>query len=91
MIPAPPNPILEKLLTVSAERHMPCHETMRDRNFAIPHIPKSKHAAEAKLLADQLHSMRERRKIAPWPLREIIAIVLARLGVGVITSKSGEW
>ncbi len=78
-------------VAVPAESHMPCHETMRDRNFAIPHIPKSKYAAEAKLLADRFHSTRERRKTGPGPLREIIAIVLARLGVGVITSKSVEW
>jgi transposase len=83
--------ILDKLLAFHVEHGTPCQDTMRDLNYAITHIPKSEHAAEAKPLADRLQSKRERGKTGPQPLREIIAIVLARLGVGVIPSTpSGE-
>jgi transposase len=77
--------ILEKLLAFHVEHQTPMQEAMRDLNYAISHIPKSEYAAEAKPLADRLQA-RERGKSGPQPLREIIAIVLARLGVGVIPS-----
>jgi transposase len=83
--------ILDKLIAFHVEHGTPCQEMMRDLHHAITHIPKSEHAAEAKPLADRLQSSRERGKTGPQPLREIIAIVLARLGVGVIPSNpSGE-
>ena len=66
-------------------------ETMRDLHYAITHIPKSEHAAEAKPLHERMQPTRERGKMGPQPIRELIAIVLARLGVGVINSNpSGE-
>jgi hypothetical protein len=60
-------------------------------NYVITHIPKSEHAAEAKPLQERLASTRERPKTGPRPIRELIAIVLARLGVGMINSNpSGD-
>ena len=60
-------------------------------SYTISHIPKSVHAAEAKPLQEYLRTPRERGKSGPQRLCEIIAIVLVRLGVGVIPSNpSGE-
>jgi transposase len=83
--------ILDKLLAFHVEHETPMQETMRDLHHAITHIPKTEHAAEAKPLQERMQSMRERPKTGPQPIREAIAIVLARLGVGVINLKpSGE-
>jgi transposase len=76
--------ILDKLLAFHVEHETPMQETMRDLHHAITHIPKTEHAAEAKPLQERMQSMRERPKTGPQPIREAIAIVLARLGVGVI-------
>jgi len=83
--------ILDKLLAFHVEQQTPMQETMRDLHYAITHIPKSEHAAEAKPLHERMQTTRERGKKGPQPIRELIAIVLARLGVGVINSNpSGE-
>lgn len=83
--------ILDKLLAFHVEQQTPMQETMRDLHYAITHIPKSEHAAEAKPLHERMQPTRERGKMGPQPIRELIAIVLARLGVGVINSNpSGE-
>jgi hypothetical protein len=83
--------ILDKLLAFHVEHQTPMQDTMRDLHHTVTHIPKSEYAAEAKPLQERMQSTRERGKSGPQPLRELIAIVLARLGVGVITSNpSGE-
>ena len=83
--------ILDKLLAFHVEHQTPMQDTMRDLHYAITHIPKAEHAAEAKPLQERLQSTRERGKTGPQPIREAIAIVLARLGVGVINSNpSGD-
>lgn len=83
--------ILDKLLAFHVEHQTPMQETMRDLHYAITHIPKSEHAAEAKPLQERMQTTRERGKTGPQPIRELIAIILARLGVGMIESKpSGE-
>ena len=83
--------ILDKLLAFHVEHQTSMQETMRDLHYAITHIPKSEHAAEAKPLHERMQPTRERGKMGPQPIRELIAIVLARLGVGVINSNpSGE-
>jgi transposase len=83
--------ILDKLLAFHVEHQTPMQETMRDLHYAITHIPKAEHAAEAKPLHERMQTTRERGRTGPQPIRELIAIVLARLGVGVINSNpSGE-
>jgi hypothetical protein len=48
------------------------------------------HAAEAEPLAQRLRTTRTFAKKGPQPLAEILAIVLARLGVGMLPSKPSE-
>jgi hypothetical protein len=84
------NYILQKLLAFHVEHQTPMHDTMRDLHQTITHIPKSEHAAEAKPLQERMQGTK-RGKTGPQPIREAIAIVLARLGVGVINSNpSGD-
>jgi transposase len=83
--------ILDKLLAFHVAHQTPWPEVLRDLQNAIDQIPKSEHAAEAKPLADRILATRERGKTGPQPLSEILAIVLARLGVGMLPSTpSGE-
>ena len=48
------------------------------------------HTAEAQPLADKLRTARKGGKRGPQPLSEILAIVLARLGVGALPSTPSE-
>jgi transposase len=78
--------ILEKLIAFHVEHHTPCQDYLQDLNYAINHIPKKEYAAEAKPLAERLQEAQDRGKKGPQPLSEILPIVLARLGVGVLPS-----
>jgi transposase len=83
--------VLDKLLAFHMAHQTPWPEVLRDLQNATNQIPKSEYAAEAKPLADRIVAARERGKTGPQPLSEILAIVLARLGVGMIPSTpSGE-
>jgi hypothetical protein len=62
---------------------------MSDLQSAIEQVPVKEHAAEAKPLHEQLNELL--RKKGPQPLRDILPVVLARLGLGSIQSpESGE-
>ena len=78
--------ILEKLIAFHVEHQTPCKEYLQDLNYEINQIPQKEHAAEAKPLADRLQEVQDRGRKGPQPLSEIIPIVLARLGIGVIPS-----
>jgi transposase len=85
--------ILDKLLAFHTEHQTPIEQMMRDLQQALEHVPVKEHAAEAQPLAERLEkeSRGRRRAAGPRPLREALAIVLARLGVGCLQSKeSGE-
>lgn len=83
--------ILDKLLAFHLERDTPWPTILADLHEAIAQIPGKEHAAEAKPLADKLGAKRKGGKKGPQPLSELLAIVLARLGVGMLSSKeSGE-
>lgn len=82
--------ILDKLLAFHLEHQTPYEQIMRDLHHAAAWIPIKEHAAEAKPLADRLSATRTARKKGPQPLAEILAIVLARLGVGMLPSKPSE-
>jgi hypothetical protein len=57
---------------------------------AIDQIPVKEHAAEAQPLTEQFEAIKD-RKPGPKLLRDILPIVLARLGVGAVQSpESGE-
>jgi transposase len=83
--------ILDKLLAFHTEHGTPWPDTLRDLHNAIDQIPVRYHADEARPLGDRQREARKSRKKGPQPLSEILAEVLARLGVGGVSSTpSGE-
>jgi transposase len=81
--------ILRKLSAFHEEHESSPAEIMSDLQSAIEQVPVKEHAAEAKPLHEQLNELL--RKKGPQPLRDILPVVLARLGLGSIQSpESGE-
>jgi transposase len=81
--------ILDKLLAFHREHNTPWDQTLADLNRTVQHLPVKEHAAEAKPLAEQLHDFTRRHPgpSGPQLLGDILAIVLARLGVGRVQSR----
>ncbi len=85
------NYILDKLLAFHMTHHTPWGEIQQDLDQALLHVPPSEHQAEAQPLLDRMRAAGAGRKQGPQPLSEILPLVLARLGVGAVTSApSGE-
>jgi transposase len=64
---------------------------LRDLHAAIEQLPTDEHAAEAQPLQEELQRIQDGRRRGPQPLGDILPVVLARLGVGVVQSgESGE-
>jgi transposase len=83
--------ILDKLSAFHRDHDTPVAELLRDLQAAIGHVPQREHAAEAKPLHEELQRIQEGRRRGPQLLGDILPIVLARLGVGVVQSEeSGE-
>jgi len=83
--------ILHKLNVFHQEHDTGSAELLRDLQAAIGHVPVREHAAEAKPLHEELQRIHDGRRRGPQPLADILPIVLARLGVGVVQSaESGE-
>jgi len=82
--------ILDKLLAFHLEHQTPYEQILRDLHHAFAQIPIKEHAAEAAPLAQRLRTTRTFAKKGPQPLAEILAIVLARLGVGMLPSTPSE-
>jgi transposase len=83
--------ILDKLSAFHREHDTGMTELMRDLHAAITQLPQREYAAEAKPLADELQKIQDGGRRGPQLLGDILPIVLARLGVGVIQStESGE-
>jgi hypothetical protein len=83
--------LLDKLSAFHVAHGTPVPELLRDLQAAIGHVPLREHAAEAKPLQEELQKIQDGRRRGPQPLADILPIVLARLGVGVIAStESGE-
>ncbi len=80
--------ILDKLLAFHREHDTPWDQALADLNRTIRQIPVKEYAAEAKPLAERLHDFTRPHPgpKGPQPLGDILAIVLARLGVGRIQS-----
>ena len=78
--------ILDKLLAFHLEHQTPYQQSLRDLNLAFTQIPAKEHAAEAQPLIDRQRTARRGRARGPQPIGEILAIVLARLGVGALPS-----
>lgn len=83
--------ILDKLNGFHAEHETPLADIMTDLHNAIEQIPAKEHAAEARPLQEKLQASPNDRQRGPQLLRDILVIVLARLGVGSVQSpESGE-
>jgi transposase len=83
--------ILDKLNAFHRDHDTGMTEVLRDLQAAVGHIPSGEYAAEAKPLAAELQKIREGGRRGPQMLGDILPIVLARLGVGVVKSTgSGE-
>jgi transposase len=81
--------ILQKLTAFHEEHQTLAPELLRDLQNATEQIPVKEHAAEAKPLHERLNEML--RKPGPQLLRDILPVVLARLGLGSVQSpESGE-
>jgi transposase len=85
------NYILDKLLAFHNEHDTPWEPTLRDLHLALEQLPAKEHQAEAEPLLDkqraaQKRSNRTAGKTGPQPIGELLAIVLARLGVGALPS-----
>jgi transposase len=82
--------ILDKLLAFHLDHDTPYEHALRDLHLATAQIPVKEHPAEAQPLIDRQRAARQRAKRGPQPFDEILAIVLARLGVGALPSTPSE-
>jgi hypothetical protein len=83
--------ILDKLSAFHTEHGTPMPEVLRDLQAAVGQLPQREHAAEAQPLHEELQRIQDGHRRGPQLLGDILPIVLARLGVGVIQStESGE-
>jgi transposase len=83
--------ILDKLSAFHRAHDTGVAELMRDLQAAVSQIPARDYAAEAGPLAEELRKIQDGHRRGPQLLGDILPIVLARLGVGVIQSpESGE-
>ena len=83
--------ILDKLTAFHREHDTGMADVLRDLQAAIGQLPPRAYAAEAKPLAEELQRIQDGHRRGPQVLGDILPIVLARLGVGVIQStESGE-
>jgi transposase len=83
--------ILEKLTAFHREHDTGMVEVLRDLQAAISHVPPREYAAEAKPLQDEYRKIQDGRRRGPQLLGDILPIVFARLGVGLVSSnESGE-
>src|SRR5438128_94913 len=83
--------ILDKLTAFHRAHDTGMVEVLRDLQAAIGQVPPRAHAAEAKPLQEELQRIHDGHRRGPQVLGDILPIVLARLGVGVVQSpESGE-
>jgi transposase len=83
--------ILDKLNAFHREHGTGIAEVLRDLQSAIGQLPSREYAAEAKPLQQEMQRIQEGRRRGPQLLGDILPIVFARLGVGVVQSnESGE-
>ena len=83
--------VLEKLMTFHREHDTEASALLRDLQAALAQVPKTEHRAEAVPLAEELDKIHNGGRRGPQILGDILPIVLARLGVGMVqSSTSGE-
>ena len=84
--------ILDKLLTFQREHDMPMTQRQHDLLEAVQQLPSALYADEAQPLAEQLQALHaaRRRRAGPALLGDILPLVLEKLGVGGVQSKTSE-
>jgi hypothetical protein len=83
--------ILDKRTAFHREHETGMVELLRDLQAAIGQLPTRAYAAEAKPLPDEWQKTQGGRRRGPQVLGDMLPIVFARLGVGVVQSEeSGE-
>jgi transposase len=83
--------ILDKLTAFHREHATAMPAVLRDLQAAIGQLPPREHVAEARPLAEELRRIQDGHRRGPQVLGDILPMVLARLGVGVVQSEeSGE-
>ena len=83
--------ILDKLTAFHRDHDTGMVEVLRDLQAAVGQLPPSSYPAEAQPLAEEFQRIHDGRRRGPQVLGDILPIVLARLGVGVVQSEeSGE-
>ena len=79
--------ILDKLSAFHRDHGTAMPVLLRDLQAAIEQVPRREHAAEAQPLHEELQRIQNGHRRGPQLLGDILPIVLARLGVGVIQSE----
>ena len=83
--------ILDKLTAFHRAHGTGMAEVLRDLQAAVGQLPPREYAAEARPLQEELQRIEAGRRRGPQLLGDILPLVLARLGVGVVQStESGE-
>jgi transposase len=85
----PESSILEKLLDFHRDHGTPWPQVQRDLDAATQQLPRSRYAGEAQTLSQRLEALQRRRR-GPQPLGDILALVLAKLGVPTLQSSPEE-
>jgi transposase len=78
--------ILDKLTAFHRAHDTAMAEVLRDLQAAVGQVPAREHAAEAKPLHEELRRIQDGHRRGPQVLGDILPIILARLGVGVVQS-----
>jgi transposase len=83
--------ILDKLSAFARQHQTTASELLSNLEAAIGHLPRQEYQAEARPLHEELQRIEAGRRRGPQLLGNILPLVLARLGVGVVPSTaSGE-
>jgi transposase len=81
--------ILDKLVSFHRRCDTPMSLVMRDLDAAIGQLPRSSYAHEAEPFQQRLEQFNQRKR-GPQALAEILPIVLARLGIHLVSSTAEE-
>jgi transposase len=76
--------ILDKLTAFHRAHATDMFDVLHDSQAAVDQLPRPEHAAEAQPLHEELQRIQGGHRRTPQPLGDILPIVLARLGVGVL-------
>jgi transposase len=79
--------ILDKLMAFHHDHKTPPEQLQQDLNAAIAQLPRNRYVPEAKPLLKRLEELGQKKR-GPQPLKNIIDIVLARLGCLQVQSES---